>query len=306
MSLAEREARFQSLTSKFECKLVSGLIAAHKIKPHLLEKIQVAASNYMMKCFSKPEAITKSLVANSDSLLMEFGNQMSQIKNVTPNGLIVPKRETILEYNAFVSAFAEIIDSLNIVDFIDCWLYPPSLRFKSALFESDLLKRNYQSEHRHSEAWIPINTSKCISVFIPILGDAEKNGVEFFTPPKDFDESWLTPQSSYKAGEEIADRFSRLEMPYRIGELYLADAATLHVTSRKPGSGPRASIDINFLPKGASSEADRANLRDRPQPQTLSQVGKTKLFVFFDSVNEFIDTKGATLHPAARSKLIDL
>ena len=305
MSLASREKNFQQLVSRFECRKHSPLIVSHRIDPALFERLRVAASSYLLRCLPDQSKASSKLLSDEEALLAEFSRQMSVIKNVTPNGIVVPKREFILEYNAFVSAFAQITKSLRIGDLIDFWVNPPNLRFKNSEVSEKLLARSYASEHTHTEAWIPLNTRRCFSVFIPILGDAERNRVEFYTPPSHFDESWLDPQNSYKEGAEIAANYSKIEVPYEKGTLVVTEVATMHATKRLPASGPRISIDVNVI-YHAEKEDKEFSECDRPRQSTLEEIGQTKLYVYLDSVDEFIDTQGGQKHVTQNRKLISL
>lgn len=310
MALADREADFEKLTERFSCERITPLIAAHRIDPVYFERLRIASALYLSKCMPDQKPVSLELLGRGEELLQEFARQQALAKNLTPNGIVVPKKNLILEHNLFIQAFADIIDQLNIGDFIEAWIAPPSLRFKEGLPSEEKLERKFASEHPHSESWIPLNTNQCVTVFIPILGDVEKNWVNFFTPPPDpiFDENWLTPKGSYKEGGEIVERYRPLTIPPEFGMLYLAEVATLHVTSRKPGAGPRASIDVSFKFNRSVGErfTDVLPESQRPKQQTLSEVGRRKLFVYFDGMDEFVPSEGGVRHSSDNRDVVTI
>ena len=303
MSLAARKARFGELASRFPCGRPTPLIAAHRADPAVLERLRIAAALYLARCLPDASAVSAALLANETALLAETERQWDAIPNITPNGMVVPKRELNLEYNLFVAAFAALVASLGIDDLIEAWVHPPNLRVKEGAPNAQKLNRPYASERRHTEAWIEMNTARCVSVFVPLLGDTARNSVRFFAPADDFDEKWLKPLPSYEDGESISRRYQEVEVGYDKGFVYLADAATMHQSERQAGAGPRASIDVNFLlrTKGAASVgADRTSQAD------LCATGQTRFFTFLDSMGQQVDTLGGKRHPTDRRRLVDL
>jgi hypothetical protein len=305
MSLASRESRFGEMVSRFETRRPCALIAVHRPPAPLLERLRIAASVYIAACLPDPARVTPGLLSDENALLAEMERQREAIPNITPNGMVVPKREVTLEYNLFVAAFAGLMDSLEIDGFIESWVHPPNLRVKEGAADARKLERPYASERRHTEAWIEMNTTRCVSVFVPLLGDTEGNRVEFFAPGPDFDEAWLRPLASYENGEPIASRYDPVDVGYEKGLLYLADAATMHQSHRRPGAGPRASIDVNFLLRAPRSTTSFAR-RHCPTPRDLTAIGRTRLFVPTDSMHEQIDTLGGRRHPTDRHRVVDL
>jgi hypothetical protein len=144
-----------------------------------------------------------------------------------------------------------------------------------------------------------------VTVFIPLLGDVARNRVRFFVPGSDFDEGWLRPLASYEDGESIAGRYRALDVPYEKGAVVVADAATMHQSERRPGAGTRVSIDVNFSLRPAAAAGTSVS-RGHLTPADLAGIGRTRLFVFTDSMYEQVDTLGGKRHPTDRHQLIPL
>jgi len=119
------------------------------------------------------------------------------------------------------------------------------------------------------------------------------NNVLFKVPPRDFKEEWIGFRESYNEGvNEIKNyNFQECRIPYKKGNLILADFATIHASSRKDGCGPRVSIDTTFAVKRSKEEQDMAEKKmhkwrknERISPEELYDVGASKFFYFPDSL----------------------
>lgn len=304
MSLLEREVAFKNLTSKTHWERPSPLIAVCSPPRHLFEQLQMACSLYLYSCLPDKSQVTVSPSGDWATLVEAFARQTRLVKNMTPNGMLVPKRQLILEYNMMVRAFADLVNSLGIGDGVRYWINPPNLRYKAGTLDEKLLERDYASEHIHSESWIPLNTNRCATIFIPILGDIPNNYVELLEPPREtFREEWLSPRSSYTSGQEISKQYRRIAVPYELGKVIIAEVATMHVTRRNAGSGPRVSFDVNFILGNA--DAPLTDPASAVKYEDLLDIGQRKLFIFDDDLNHYVDTAHGSTHPANRRRIVD-
>lgn len=289
MSLEERITFFDKLAARFEHSRPHPLLLRYKVPPNLYEKVRAGAALCIARSIPNGDGAQWQNLSNPDKLLQILEERYDTVQNITPNGMIVPKRDLILEYNFFARAFAELFESLAISDQIACWSNLPLLRVKRGHFDSNLLKRNYSSEHRHTEAWFPGHINRTITVFLALFGDVKNNRVVFYAPPENFREEWLVPQQSYESMSHISSQYREIDLPYEQGYLYIADTATMHQSVREGTTGPRVSLDTNvypFLPPDDSPI-------ERPRQEVLTALGEKKLFVFFDAMHEFSEKPGA-------------
>ena len=126
----------------------SSLICSSKISDEDWRHLQNSANLYMNKCLPN-----NSFITDENELLETFAQNKDSIKNITPNGLIVPKRHTVLEYNLLVNAVARIINSAGIGDWITSWHIPLNLRIKHNEINEENMKRHHPTEHIHSDSW---------------------------------------------------------------------------------------------------------------------------------------------------------
>jgi len=304
MSLENRTEAFNELAGRVKSQRPCQLISVIQPPKAQWEKLSHAAAVYMSRCLPNDQFILEE-----KALLEAFEKHQDEIKNVTPNGMIVPKRHTILEYNALVRAFADIFTSLNIDDLILSWHIPLNLRIKFGKVSEANMKRHHPTEHIHSDSWAG-ESSESVTVHIPIFGDVQRNHVVFYDPPQNFDEDWLKPLPSYAHGAAIAERYRKLDFVPQKGQIVLADFSTLHASSRFENRGSRVSIDTTFALKrpkipGLEERIHPWRVDERISHQILKGFGESHLFVFPDSNEKQTDSQGGFKHPTTL-KVVEL
>jgi len=296
MGLKERKEAFDALAKRSPCQRPSSLVCLYDLSEDALERLRAAVNLYMTRCLP-----VGRIPANEKELMQAFLENWENIPNITPNGMIVPKRPTILEYNIVVRTFAEIVDSFNIGDLILSWHVPLNVRFKTGEVNEGNLERHHPTEHIHSDSWAG-ESAESVTVHIPLFGDTERNCMVFYDPPEHFQEDWLGPLPSYKAGADIASRYQKMDVKVKRGQAVLADFSTLHSSSRFPGAKARVSIDTTFaLKKRKSSKKETIHpwrVNERASHDTLLGLGATHLFVFPDSMKQQVDSRGGFRHPS--------
>ena len=240
-------------------------------------------------------------------LLNCYDGAFGPLQHVTPNGMVVPKRNTVLEYNLVVKAFANVIQRLGISDLIDSWHVPLNVRFKSSCPSTLNLGRAHPTEHPHSDSWAGESTES-VTVHIPIAGDWSRNYVKMFYPSDEFQEEWLGPRSTYAEGAEaVARHYTPIDYKTAFGSLSLMDFATLHASTREPGCGPRVSIDTTFVlkKKAMAEKLHEWRAGERASDAVLHGIGETHLFHFPDAPDKQVDVGSGFKHPT-NLRLVEL
>jgi len=296
MSLKSRKEAFDYVSERFENNRIDDLLIEHQIHGKLFKRLQVAAAMYISKSVGDREC-----EVDEESLMNLLDSKSSEVLNITPNGMIVPKRHLVLEYNLLASAFSDIIESLAIGDLISSWHVPLNLRYKQGVVNEDNLQRHHPTEHIHSDSWAG-ESSESVTVMIPIFGDIEHNHVAFYKAPADFQESWLGPLPSYLDGKQYADKYSKIDFIPTQGFLILSDFAGLHASARLPNAKSRISIDTTFVLKKNGDDREPEKIHEwregeRATPEILSSLGSRKLLYFPDAAEEWVDSEGGFKHP---------
>ena len=301
MSFESRKEKFLEISSRFDCERPSPFLAIHWIGAKLYHDLRAAAAIFISRCIPG-----WSVCLDEEILVYEFAEQVraGAVWNCTPNGLLVPKRHLILEYNALVRAYVNILRDMEIEEDV-LTLNPPSMRYKEAYrdIKPEKLARNYASEKAHLDPWTG-DFAGSYNVSIPLFGDAEHNRVNWFSPPETFEESWLDYRPSYSADTaEMVKQYLPLaiDRPYAKGYLYMADVAVLHYTNVIEGAGPRFTLDNLF---SVTPPPPGFNGRLGPPYARLKGIGEETLLVYSDSLKEFKENSPAKLPLDA--KLIDI
>ena len=296
MSLESRKKAFAGLSSRFKCERPTPLISVYKIPSTLFSKLQTVTALYLSKCLGLNE-----FILDEDELLKRFDEEGDKVPNITPNGMVVPKRHTVLEYNLLVQTFSAIIGTLGIHDLISSWHVPLNVRIKYGEACGENLKRHHPTEHIHSDSWAG-ESSESVTTMFMILGDTDRNHVSYYDPPENFKEEWLGPRPTYQDGKVLADQYSKVDLAPQKGDLIIADFAELHATSRLPGAKTRVSIDTTFVLKKHEDHREAENIHkwregERATPHILEKVGEESLLYFPDRADQQVDSQGGFKHP---------
>jgi hypothetical protein len=274
MSLEQRVKKFDTLCERFECLRPDKLTVAYKIPTAKFKKLKLATMQYLSRLLQDQIPILEEA-----EFLQTFEEQLKSMTNITPNGKILPKSYLTLDFNCWLRTVSDIFQDLNIEDLLS-GIRMPSLRYKTGQISEDLLQRSYATEKLHAETWLghPKNT---ICFHVPIIGDLENNYVQFYSHPSDYEESWSEPVKDFNQYEEIAERFSLVDVKPEAGYLYLFDSTSVHTTKRTgPNVGPRISIEICCLLKKNLEEkkSHQKQFDHLVEPALFFELGKTKLF----------------------------
>lgn len=290
MDLQQRIEIFNKITSYFPCYRPHPLICV--LRNQLNFDIEKHTFDYLRRSLS----FDGIQVNNLFHALTEIKNakwKEQQLKVITPNGMVVPKNESILEFNLLAKSFYDIIGSLKIDSLIHSWNVPPNLRVKTGIVDPKHLERKNASEHVHSDAWAGEQPS-CGTAMLCIGGDVENNGIEFYIPPDDFDESWLeTTDAGYLDKKEIVNKYTKLKIKLEVGDLIISDFATLHGSMiPKENSKPRVSIDTAFAYNCSENRAVEEWRGLRLSPQQVRTIGRTSVLHTTNSETDWVDSKG--------------
>lgn len=256
----------------------------------------------LMVCAKIPTAMFIGLQAVVSAYVGQI-QQQNRMKNITPNGMIVPKRDKVLEYNLVVRRFTEIINTFGIGPLVGSWHVPLNVRIKAGEADAVNLKRDHPTEHAHSDSWAG-ESAESVTVHIPLFGDTERNYLQMFYPPDDFEESWLGPRTTYLEGSmDIEHRYRKIDYVTPTGSLVIADFSTLHATTRAPGAGTRLSIDTTFVLRKPGIQGEVLEVihpwraEERVTHAVMSGIGETHLLYFPDAPDQQVDSRGGFKHP---------
>lgn len=249
----ERSERLKLITQHLELSGDYPLLSEVKIDEGLFNRLSISLKNYLASALWSAK-FTKSYDI-SDNILIEKHSDLLCLPNRTPNGVIVPKKDIFLEYNIMQRCLSLIMKSLALDASISSIHLPVMTRLVDGRRDEVKDNRPYASTKPHSDIWSK-NPPHLIMIFIPVLGDVEHTGIEFFEPDENEMIKWIKPLSDYSEGAHLLLFSQQYPLKLRKGFLYLTDAILIHNTVKK-GGGIRVSIDFSIIPaKPLSRDAD--------------------------------------------------
>lgn len=262
--LQRRQALFAEFASKFPHRKVGSLVAVVSARDHL-GPLRDAVDQYLS------------------------GGDLQQ--RTTPNGIVVPNRDTGLEFNALARRFYRIMDFLP-RDHVPSWNVPLNLRVKwNDGRTHGGGKSPRATERRHCDAWVHEDPHNVIMQLF-VCGAGPHNCVRYWEPPEDFREEWLEPRN-FDAGQEIAGRYAPLDYVPRDGDAVLTDISVIHCTHQLlGGGGRRVSIDTTFGLERVGLFPPREHRGIRVGWDVVTGLGQTHLLVFPNTADEHVDTEG--------------
>jgi hypothetical protein len=112
-----------------------------------------------------------------------------------------------------------------------------------------------------------------------VLGDLERNWLQFYGAPHDFDEAWLHRVPHAAEAWAMARRQHPLRPPPRPGQLVVFDTGTLHHTTRLAGSGPRVTLEIMANLPGPTTRIDHRPWDDALPVERFLAIGRELLML---------------------------
>jgi|GEM_PF-6076625 len=241
--IQKRHRLLSDIASGCELRQNYPLIKEAVIPPALFEALQRAVGEYIYAAVAKWYGPCS--FDSYETFVQERGDDILALPNVTPNGVIRPKRETYLEYNVIHRRVQDIIRTLKLDQSIVKMRLPLTLRMVAGTASDWTLNRPRANNRMHSDFW---TGGVCdLAFLLPILGDVSNTTVRFAEPVGMADD-FLQELPRYEDGEKLYDSYVDYDMTMEKGHLYLQDIYCLHGTSRN-GGGFRVSMDWTIQTK---------------------------------------------------------
>jgi hypothetical protein len=180
-------------------------------------------------------------------LLRCFQERRQALANLTPNGVLMPKREFTLEFNLLNRAVATVLSEFLPDDLVASIQSLIRYRIVDGAVDARRDQRPYATNKLHSDVWAgdPVDS---VTLIIPVLGDPRNIGVEFFEMPRGLEWSYMRPLADYDLGAGIEPLVPYEGLNFDVGSAYFFDSRLLHRTQRK-APGLRVSLDVRFRRK---------------------------------------------------------
>src|SRR5579862_3748531 len=131
VSLEERESRFSKITTNTTVLDNFGLLKTIGIDQEDLNRIEMALTGYLYA--NLVAAHGQNSFEFSIRLLKNYAEDILALPNITPNGLVLPKKENCAAYNELHREFARAFSKTKMGDHIDRIQYPINIRLQNGM-----------------------------------------------------------------------------------------------------------------------------------------------------------------------------
>jgi hypothetical protein len=230
---------FGALAERFTSGERKRLAIAQKLRAEQYAAVRSAMLTYISACLGQRSAMPEPEVL--DGLLA----QRDTLKNYRPDGLLVPKREQVLEFNLLHRAVAAAFRGFGIERHADVIDLPINVRVVYGKPATGRTSLPYASSKVHADVWagVPVDA---VVVVMPVLGDIDNITIECGEMAAEQELEAMRVLPDYLEG-----RMYKMIKPYddvhmQHGSVYLCDARLLHQTVRRKRENVRVSIDFRF------------------------------------------------------------
>ena len=272
VDLKSRKKRMSLLFDDIKLIHTDDLIKVCKITEKSLDNLKDAVMFYIWDCLISSNPNTKIKI--SENFFDINQNIIKNLPNITPNGLVVPKKENLMSFNKLQKVIFDEFSKNNINENIDRVQFPINVRLQSGSFKTE--ERPRASTKKHTDIWAG-DPSGAIIVFLHLHGDYEKIGIDFFKTEQ-FPKSLVKTLDDYDYGNNKIDGIKELHLKYDDSGWIFVDPFILHQTFKK-SDGIRISLDFRFIPK------------DKVDSDTFEDENRKPYFISVKEWKNFEDSK---------------
>ncbi len=245
MAFSERgDQLFNELAGRMATRHDYRLLFEHQLRSDLFAKIRIAASGYISAVLGCP-------TISSEAELLERvieAREQNLLPNYLGTGLLVPKKEHILAFNALQKSVGDAFSQLGANDLIDAVDLPVNLRMVFGKTHADVMKIPFTSMKCHSDVWNGVHPDATV-VVLPLFGDIDHITIAAGEMPREMELPSMRLMSDFNDGADIPMVVSYDQAKMEHGKFYFNDARGLHQTVRSVTDGLRISIDFRFRRK---------------------------------------------------------
>ncbi|HWE72303.1 MAG TPA: hypothetical protein VG328_04025 [Stellaceae bacterium] len=223
----------------------------------------------------------------SPNVLREHVDEILTLPNRTPNGVLLPRRDTFHAFNMIHQALTNVLDAAGMLKSFASLQIPCNVRIVSGAPDPEADARSYASAKMHTDVW---NGEPVSSILfnIPVLGDPKAVDLRFYEP-RSFPEELRVGLRDYELGRGVTDSAVEYPAKFEMGHIYVSDALSLHRTLRVQPT-LRVSLDFRAISREllAGESADHSTSRAvYVAPEAWQAAGLTTILASGDPLDAF-------------------
>ena len=256
----ERHNRLKSLSCLDPAKSM-GMVLGYDICENIIKRIRHATHMFLFECLSEYNGYKYEHLGSIESFCDTYTEDIKSLPNITPNGLMMSKKQTACSYNNVLKAASKIVQYLGLDDTCEKIHFPVNIRIRWGHPTEDQLSRPYSSTKWHSDIWAG-ESSENVILHTPIFGDFITNGIGLAKNPDEFYPDYVKSLNDYDEAKDIIDDLEEYKLNMQIGRSYLLDSFLLHRT-RYGNPKLRGILSFPLVPKAKlKSDIFHNELRD--------------------------------------------
>lgn len=280
--IEERSKRVKSFAPRLKN---IGLVSYGGIRSHYFDPIDTLSQQYLVDCLEEQYQASFDVQTTCDKFLLKYEEEIRYLKNITPNGLCLPKQCNYLSYNRLHKKVAEYISFLGVNDYTHAHC-PLNIRIIDGKNKSGI-DRPRSSMKIHTDIWAG-EPADSIMFHIQVAGDVKNNGINLWEPDNSIFPDYIKSFPDFNINKEI-----KSTKPYNVenevGNIYFLDSYVLHQTF-KNSNRLRLTIAAPMIYK-YKLESDIAVSHDRHDEyidkETWLEIGKNKLLYSGKAIDEY-------------------
>ncbi len=215
------------------------LVKVMRLTEPAFARLEGAVIAYLWQSLS--QAFPHRAFTPSRTMLSDYASAVQQLPNRTPNGLLLPRRETFLAFNLIHQALGGIFADLGLLDRLAKIQLPCNVRIVHGGSDQAIDARPYASAKMHSDVWAGEPLS-AVLFNIPVLGDPRAVSIAFFEP-REFPERLRHRLADYDEGREVQSQSTEYPLATSLGTIYMSDVLALHQTIKR---APVLRLSLDF------------------------------------------------------------
>lgn len=285
LELDARAKRLEHIVAQADVAAEFPLLKVVRIAPAAFTRLEAAVAAYIWHSLSR--AYPDRSFALGNSVLTEHASEIRALPNRTPNGVLLPRRDTFQSFNLIHQALADVIEGSGLLGAFSFIQIPCNVRIVNGAPDPMVDARSYASSKMHTDVW---NGEPLSSVLfnIPVLGDPKAVDLRFYEP-RTFPADMRRPLGDYTLGKTVTASAVEYPAKFEMGYMYISDALSLHQTMRiRPTL--RVSLDFRTIARElvADESADHSESRAvYVRPDEWRAGGSTTILASGEPLNAF-------------------
>ena len=285
LDLTERAKRLARVVARADVTADFPLLKVVRIAQPAFARLEAAVATYIWHSLSRAHP-DRNFVLGS-RVLTEHASEIRALPNRTPNGVLLPRRDTFQSFNLIHQALADVIEGSGLLGAFSFIQIPCNVRIVNGAPDPVADARSYASSKMHTDVW---NGEPLSSILfnIPVLGDPKAVDLRFFEP-RTFPPDMRRILDDYALGRAVTESAIEYPAKFEMGNMYISDALSLHKTLRVQPT-LRVSLDFRTIARELVTDESDDHSESRAvyvRPEAWRVSGSTTILASGEPINAF-------------------